>query len=49
MREMMNNDETMRNIVQNMLNNPDILRTMFAENTQFQQVIQVEVDFITVY
>lgn len=28
-------------MVQNILSNPDVLRTMFAENPQFQQVIQV--------
>lgn len=36
MREIMNSP-----MVQNILSNPDVLRTMFAENPQFQQVIQV--------
>uniref|UniRef100_A0A915DK57 Ubiquitin-like domain-containing protein n=1 Tax=Ditylenchus dipsaci TaxID=166011 RepID=A0A915DK57_9BILA len=35
MREMMNSP-----MVQNVLSNPDVLRTLFAESPQFQQVIQ---------
>lgn len=39
MREIINSS-----MVQNILSNPNVLRTMFAENPQFQQVIQVRIN-----